>query len=191
MNRSETVSGVAIILFVSALLAIIGGCGYHFRATGHPIGREYKSLAIPMIKSTSTEMGFEADFTTVLREEFTSHSKVPIVVPQRADAIILCRIYNIKEEPVSYRLTRYNIAGNEIVHETTRSKRMIIQMEVVVKDSRSGSIIWKETEMRDQATFLVNDDPLMTRYNRTEALKEIAHRISKRIFLKYILYYYS
>ena len=46
------------------------GCGYQLRDTREPVGIRIESLAIPLFSSTSSEMGFEADFTTVIKQQF-------------------------------------------------------------------------------------------------------------------------
>ena len=55
--------GVCIIL----LSVFQAGCGYQFRADGEPVGIQLESLAIPLFSSTSSEIGFEADFTKMIR----------------------------------------------------------------------------------------------------------------------------
>ena len=64
----------ALLLLLTLLLA---GCGYSLRADGEPVGIQLESLAIPLFSSTSSEIGFEADFTKVIRQEFISHARVP------------------------------------------------------------------------------------------------------------------
>ncbi len=160
------------------------GCGYRFRTTGEPMNNGFKSISIPIVESTSTTMGFESEFTSAIRDEFISYSKLPILPEDSADIIILCRIYEINEEPIAYRLTRYDVKGTEITHEVTRSKRMSIKMDVKVKERETGRLLWHEKAMMDRAIYLVDDDPLVTRFNRKTAIKEIAERISKRIYLR-------
>jgi outer membrane lipopolysaccharide assembly protein LptE/RlpB len=184
MKRTQWYYLILFILPAMVIFSMLQGCGYHFRATGEPIGMRFRSLAIPMIESTSARLGFESDFTTVLREEFITHSKIPIFSEDRADVIIQCRIYEINEDPISYTLTRYNSGGYEITHEETRSKRMIIKMDVKLRERESGKIIWQDKAMKDRAIFLVDQDPLITRYNRKRAVMEIAERMAKRIYLR-------
>jgi len=88
------------------------GCGYHFRPTGEPVGIAIDSLAIPLFKSTSVEKGFEADFTRVLREEFASHGKVPLVSEETAQYLLTGRVYDIWTEPVSYSYQEQNDPGS-------------------------------------------------------------------------------
>ena len=66
---------IFFLLLVPALISL-SGCWYQFRAGGEPVGIDIKSIAIPMIESSSSEKGFEADFTTVLRNEFISMKSV-------------------------------------------------------------------------------------------------------------------
>ena len=64
------------LIFISCFLTF--SCGYHLRSAGRPIGVCLDSIAIPLFSSTSSFMGFEGEFTRVVREEFISHSRVKI-----------------------------------------------------------------------------------------------------------------
>ena len=82
---------VTVILLLACYSFL--GCGYHFRADGRPVGIKIESLSIPLIESTSSNIGFEADFTRIIREEFISHAKVPLVSSSKAQAVLTGRIY--------------------------------------------------------------------------------------------------
>lgn len=184
MKLKSKIMKALIVICNLLIISIASGCGYRFNATGLPTHNTFKSIAIPVVESESSSMGTESDFTSVLREEFINYSKLKILPRDRADVIIICRIYEIKEEPVAYRLSEYYVKGREITHEVTRSKRMNLTMDVKAKERETGKIIWHEESMKDTALFLMDDDPLVTRYNRRLALKEIAERMAKRIYLK-------
>jgi len=160
------------------------GCGYHFRADGEPVGIEIQNLAIPLIKSTSSNMAFEADFTRIIRDEFISHARVPLVSRERAQAVLTGRIYDIRTEPLTYDIQQQVIEGHLITHEVTGSRRLKIKMDIKLTDQATGKNIWHERSMEEDAIFIVVTDPLVTRYNQREALKEIARVLAKRVYLK-------
>jgi outer membrane lipopolysaccharide assembly protein LptE/RlpB len=161
----------AIILFTSCV-----GCGYHFRGTGEPLGIQYEGLAIPMMTSTSSNIGFEADFTRIIRQEFISNSKISFVPQEKAQAVLIGRIFDIKTEPLSYH-TKNGI-------QVTRSRQLKVKLDVSLTDRVTGKVIWHEREMADQASFIVGADPLENRYNQQQALESIARSMAKRIYLK-------
>ena len=116
------------------------GCGYQFRVTGEPRGLEIQSLAIPLMTSTSSFMGFEADFTGIIREEFISHAKIPVLPREEADAILIGRVYEIRADPQTYDLQRQTVAGRTITHETTSSRRLKVRLHIRLAERATGRV---------------------------------------------------
>ena len=172
------------MLISIALMVIFTCCGYHFRADGRPIGIEMNSIAIPMVTSSSSEKGFEADFTRILREEFISHSEVVIVETGQADMILKGRIINIETRPLSYDSREYDVGGGTVTHETTSSRRLKIRLEVSLVERATGKSIWYDGDMEEDAMFNVENESLATQHNQQQALIKIAGILAKRIYLK-------
>ncbi len=169
-----------ILAFLMGCLVV--GCGYHFRATQQPVGIKIDSLAIPMIASTSSDLGLEADFTQIVREEFISHARIPIVPEDKAHTVLTGRIYEIRTYPIAYRTQQQTVQGIESTFEVTSSRRLKIKMDIKLTDRRTGKVIWQERAMEDLATFAVSVDPLVTQFNQRVALDAIARRIAERIY---------
>jgi hypothetical protein len=165
-------------------MVIFTGCGYHFRADGKPIGIEMNSIAIPLVTSSSSEKGFEADFTRILREEFISHSEVAIVEAGQADMILKGRIVHIETMPLSYDSREYKAGGGAVTHETTNSRRLKIRLDISLVERATGKSIWHDGDMEEDAMFNVEKEPLATQYNQQQALINIAGILAKRIYLK-------
>jgi hypothetical protein len=176
----------ALLMISTACLTFVMayGCGYHFRAVDKPAGGGIQSLAIPLIKSTSTSLGFEGDFTTIIREEFARRSKVPLVAREEASAVLIGTVFQIKTEPVSYDIIRTTIEGEETRYEVTNQRWLEIELNAKVVDRASGKPIWQDKKMTERATFVVSTDPLTNRFNQRMAAREMARRFAKRIYLK-------
>lgn len=159
-------------------------CGYSFRANGKPVGIEFNSIAIPIMTSTSSNRGFEADFTRVIREEFISHAQVPIVRKEDADLILAGRVYGIETRPLTYESLKHKVGEQIITHETTSSRRLKVRLDISLTDRATGKIIWHESSMEEEARFNVEADPLVTRYNQQQALIKISRLLAQRIYLK-------
>lgn len=162
----------------------IAGCGYGFRADGHPLGLELESLAIPLVTSTSSSMAFESDFTKVIRQEFVSHSSVPIVPRESAHMVLTGHIRNIKTDPLAYELDTHVVGGEEITHAVTRSRRLTVTLEAKLVDRITGRTVWQDDNLTEEAAFEVTPDPIVTRHNQQQALQRIASRLAKRVYLK-------
>ncbi len=175
-----------IILWVMVLLPefLITGCGYSIRASGDPMGIKMESMAIPMIESTSSDLGFEADFTRVIREEFIRNSKVPLVPRGEAQTVLSARVYDISTEPVSYDLNQEPINGAVATYTETKTRTLRVKVDIRFEDERTGKVIWRNENMEEKTRYVVDKDPLVTRFNKKNALETIAERLAKRIFLQ-------
>jgi hypothetical protein len=160
------------------------GCGYQVRALGEPVGITIENLAIPLFSSTSSEIGFEADFTRVVRDEFISHARVPLVPEQRAEKVIIGRIYDIRADPLTYALRDVTVNGQARTHEVTRSRNLRLTLDAQLVDRKEGKVIWRDRTMTGSANFAVDPDPMVTRHNQKVAVEAIARRLAKQIYLK-------
>jgi len=170
--------------FLILLSLLLAGCGYHIRADGEPVGIQLESLAIPMFSSTSSEIGFEADFTKVIRQEFISHGRVPLVPEAKAQAVLIGKIQDIRADPLTYRSQDFTVGGYTSTYEVTKSRKLRVRLEVQLVDRREGKVIWRETAMEEQASYSISADPLEMRYSERQALEKIAGRLAKRIYLR-------
>jgi len=175
---------VLLALTTWLCLPILSGCGYHFVAEGEPVGINIRSLAIPLMESTSSDLGFESGFTKTIRDEFISHADVPLVSRDKAEMVLIGKIYEIRTRPLTYDITEDTVQGETTYYEVTDSRRLFIRLEVKLLERATGRIIWEEKGMEEKARYDVTEDPLTNRYNQQKALDEIAGRLADRIYLK-------
>jgi len=171
------------ILASVALILLCAGCGYNFRATGKPVGIAFKSIAIPLFESTSIDRGFEAEFTEIIRNEFISRTKVPIVSREEAGAVLSGKIYDVDTQPLTYNSLKQSVAGHAVNFETEGSRKLIVKLAITMKDTATGKIVWHEDSMEEEADFQVSNDPVQNRYNKDQAIRSIAGLMAKRIYL--------
>lgn len=176
------VRGLAGFLILLGMVA--AGCGYQFRVSGEPQGIDIESLAIPLFSSTSSELGFEADFTRVIRNEFISHARVPLVAEEKAAKVIVGKIFEIRTSPVTYGSRDVTVGGQVATYEVTRSRNLSIRLDVQLLDRREGTVVWRDQSMTASSSFAVAPDPMLTRYNERVALERIARSLAKMIYLK-------
>lgn len=172
----------AVLFALCAMLFV--GCGYHFRSTGEPIGISVDSIAIPLVASTASDPGFEADFTNVLRNEFISHARVPLRSPEEASYLVIGRIHDIRTDPQSYNFLQRNIQDRTVFFEETNRRRLRLSLEVSLIEKSTGKVVWHEEAMETRASYDVGPDPLSNQYNKRLALERIARRLAQRIYMK-------
>ncbi|MFC1838846.1 LPS assembly lipoprotein LptE [Thermodesulfobacteriota bacterium] len=166
------------------LALFFSGCGYNFRADGTPVGINISSLAIPLIESSSSEKGFEAEFTTVLRNEFISHGRVPLKNVNEAEMTLKGNVSEIRTQPLTYNSVQQSVSGKTFTHETTSSRRLILKLNIRLIENKTGKMIWQHNSMVEEANFVVTADPLVNRHNKQEALKKIAKLLSEQVYQK-------
>lgn len=174
-----------LVLPLCMTLIIIMGCGYRLCSTAEPIGISIASLSIPLIQSTSSSLGFEEEFTRVIREEFISHSKIPLVPRDEAAKVLVGMVYDIKTDPVSYVLEKQAAEGT--TYNVTSARKLRIKLHAKLVDRETGKVIWEDKCMEEQANFTVvtnPPDPLKTQYNQKKALRIIARNLASKIYLK-------
>jgi hypothetical protein len=160
------------------------GCGYHFRGTGNPVGIQIESIAIPLMESTSSYLGFEPEFTRYVREEFVSHARIPLVSKKKASSLLIGKIYEIGTTPYSHEVFESEVRGDGISYEVTNSRWMWVRMSAKLVDRNTGAVIWEDRNLRDRHTFVVSPDPLATRFNQRMALRTIARRLARKMYAK-------
>ena len=185
MNRLRH-SSLVLLCGMMALLSggVFWGCGYHLAADGKPVGIQIESIAIPLMTSTSSQEEFEATFTKVIRQEFIAHAHVPLVPQDRAQAVLTGRIINIITEPLAYDTQERTVGGIPSTYRQTNRRRLRLTLDAKLTDRKSGKVIWYEPAMWEQATFDVTTDPLQTQFNQDQALRRIARKLAKKIYLK-------
>ena len=158
------------------------GCGYHFRATGEPVGIALESIAIPLFSSTSSFIGVEGDFTRIVREEFISNSRVRLEERDSAQAVLSGRISSITTDPLTYNVTQQTIHGFSSTDEVTSSRMLKVTVEATLTDMRTGKVIWQDAHLAGEASFSVDTDPLRNRYNQRQALISVARDLASQIY---------
>ncbi|HEJ84023.1 MAG TPA: hypothetical protein ENO25_05590 [Desulfobacteraceae bacterium] len=168
-----------IIVQVVILLSFLwmSGCGYQLQATKQPKGMSIPSLAIPLMASPSSSLGFESDFTMMIRKEFVSQSQIPLVSRDQAAFVLIGNVSDITTEPLSYRVT-------DGTFEVTSSRWLKIRLSARLLNRTTGEIVWNEEAMDEKAAFTVDSDPLRTRYNQRKAARRIAQLLAERIYLR-------
>ena len=163
---------------------VLSGCGYHLRETGKPLQLEITSLAIPMMESPASTPGFEGDFTRMVREEFISHARIPIVSRDRASAVLLGKVLEVRTRPYTYHIEKRKLPGGKATCKTTSERWLKVRLDMKLVDRATGKVIWRDSHLREKATYEVGEDPLENRYNQRKALREIAQILAERIYLK-------
>jgi hypothetical protein len=170
------------VILILGFCSLLFGCGYHFRSVGSSFDEHLESMAIPPFSGSSSYAGIEDDFTTVVRQEFLTRSKVRLVEEKSAHAVLRGRLYSVTTEPLTYTVNQQKIHGLLATDTVTRSRTLKVRLEISLKDTATGEIIWQDGNLTDTASFQVSSDPLITQHNQRQALISIARDLAARIY---------
>jgi len=176
-NRFLKYSIFNIQYSIPILLLCLCGCGYTLQNTKQPKGIIIPSLAIPLMSSPSSSLGFESDFTMMIRKEFLSQSQIPLVSQDQAAYVLAGDVREIWTEPISYKVTQKTF-------DVTSSRWLKIRLSARLLEKSSGKVIWADDTMEEKASFTVDSDPLKTRYNQRRAAQRIAQLMAERMYLR-------
>jgi hypothetical protein len=173
-----------ILLFAFCSLAL--GCGYHFRPVGSSLNVHLDSIAIPPFSSSSSYAGIEDDFTTVVRQEFMSRSRVRLEEAKSAQAVLRGRLYSVTTEPLTFTVTQQTIHGLPSTDKVTSSRILRVRLEITLTDAATEEIIWQDGNLTATANFQASSDPLTTQHNQRLALISIARDLATQIYSRTI-----
>ena len=169
-------------ILILAICSFVFGCGYHFRSVGSSLNVYLESIAIPPFSSSSSYAGIEDDFTTVVRQEFISRSKVRLVKEKSAQAVLRGRLHSVTTEPLTYTVTQQTIHGLLSTDKVTSSRVLRVRLEITLTDTATEEIIWQDGNLTEKASFQISSDPLTTQHNQRLALISIARDLAARIY---------
>lgn len=184
MRKGAVAQKNGFFLLIALMTFLLNGCGYQIREAGTPVGIQIQSLAIPMISSSSSTLGFESEFTRQLRNEFIGHSRVPLVSESGAYAVLKGNVYRISTEALSYDVTKNIVQGTETNYATTSSRRIRITLDMKLVERETGKVIWHDSRMEEKASYAVGADPLQNMHEKKEAIREISRKLSRKIYAK-------
>lgn len=182
-SSKDSVCQAPVVLFLLTLFLFGGGaCAYHFRAVGKPVGLDIKSIAVPLVESPASTLGFEGQFTRIIRQQFIDHSALQVVSRDQAEAVLEIRITRIASNPQSYATTQTVIQGKTLNYEVTSSRWLWVRMDARLVNRKTGAVIWHLKGVEEKAAYTVSPDPLQTRYNRQAAVETIAQDVANRVY---------
>ncbi len=173
---------VFIFLVFSTIPILSISCGYHLLNSGRYCSLPYKSISIPIVKSPSSDLLFESEFTQMLRSEFLRYSDIRLLDSKRADAILHVQVQNIRLVSAGYKIKRYNTLGSEYLYETTSGRLLKLTLNMSLIERNTKKVVWEKECVSETAYLYMGDDPLENSEGLRKALIEIASRIARMAY---------
>ncbi|MFO8088418.1 MAG: LPS assembly lipoprotein LptE [Desulfatiglandaceae bacterium] len=161
------------------------GCGYSISSPAGPAGPAVSGisgLAVSLVESPSSNLGFEAEFTRMLRKEFISYSGLPLMSERDAPYVLECRVQKISTRSRRYKSTRTVVQGEEQVYWRTSGRRMSVDIDARLVEQATGNVIWHDDSIVETADWDLGADSLSDRDAQRAAVRRLAERVAAKLY---------
>ncbi|HEY2484745.1 MAG TPA: LPS assembly lipoprotein LptE [Candidatus Binataceae bacterium] len=132
LRRSEV--GLLALL---ALVMALGGCGYHFGASGSNLPSGAETIYVARFTNRTRQTGLNDVFMRYLDDEIAMHRRLRLVdSPAEADLELTGEILAITPVPASF---------NSVLEPTIYSRSMTVAARL--KDLRNNRVIWSVSSL--------------------------------------------
>ena len=155
--------GAALLL----LGTMLGGCGYTVNGT---LPSHINTVAVPIFRNRTQEPAIEGFITRAVVEAFSTNGRLKIATSADADAIL-------DGEVIGYNV--YSIAFDK--NANARQYRLIVTVNLQLRDRRKNEMLFKQSGVREQVDFRVQNAVSETISLEETALKAAAVEIGRSI----------
>jgi hypothetical protein len=158
------------------LLLTLAGCGYRPVGTGTlaPGGRPV--IAIPLFGNRSTEVGLESVFANAFVETFSQSGALRVTPrPEEADLVLEGKVASLELSSVAF-----------LDSDRSLERRVTIQVELSLKNRKTGKIVWKNTEVLTD-DYVVSPNYHLGEATRAMGIRRGAATLSRRVLDKILL----
>lgn len=152
---------------VLVLAILIGGCGYTVNGT---LPSDIKTISVPIFQNLTRQPGVEGLVTRAVVEAFSTNGRLKIATSADADAIL-------DGEVIGYNV--YSIAFDK--NANARQYRLIVTVNLQLRDRRKNEMLFKQSGVREQVDFRVQNAVSETISLEETALKAAAVEIGRSI----------
>ena len=154
-----------VLLALVALLT--AGCGYSFRGN---MPDHIKTVAVPIFKNTTQAAGLENAITSAIVTAFSNSGRLKVVPTDQADSIL-------EGEIVSYTVQGTAFDRNA----TIQAYRLQVVLNVVFRDVKENSVLWREQGLTQAADFAVQGPVADTIARIGDAGGQAAQEIGRKV----------
>lgn len=125
------------LLALLALVMVLGGCGYHFGASGSNLPSGAETIYVARFTNHTRQTGINDVFMRYLDDEIAMHRRLRLVdSPAEADLELSGEILAITPLPSSF---------NSVLEPTIYSRSMTVAAQL--KDLRNNRVIWSVSSL--------------------------------------------
>lgn len=149
------------------LAALVAGCGYSFTGS---LPAHIRTVAVPTFRNLTGEPAVETTLTSAVVNAFVTSGKLRVVPVDEADSILDGEVtgYQVHAVAVDRRLD-------------VREYRLVVTMNIALRDVRQGTVLFREDGLREQADFRVSSQVADTISREEGAVRAAAIDVGRKI----------
>ncbi|HTY53603.1 MAG TPA: LptE family protein [Candidatus Binataceae bacterium] len=121
---------------------LIGGCGYHFAASGAGLPSNATTIYVAKFQNLSRNTGLQEEFARYLKDEIANHKRLVLVDnPANADLRLTGTIRSQENLPGAY---------NAVAEPSTYNLTMMVDARLV---DRSNNVIWSTRGLSEENEY--------------------------------------
>jgi outer membrane lipopolysaccharide assembly protein LptE/RlpB len=149
------------------LAGFLGGCGYTVRGT---LPAHIQAIAVPIFRNRTQEPAVESLITRAVVEAFSTNGRLRVVGSEQADAVL------------DGEVTGYAVGSIAFDKDANvRLYRLVVTVNLRLRDLRQRTVLFQQSDVREQADFRVQDSVSQTISREETALRAAATEIGRNI----------
>ncbi len=126
------------------------GCGYHVAGRGDQIPKDVQTIAVVPFTNVTSRYKLEQYLTRSIGHEFLTRTRFRVIPnEQEADAVLRGAVVNIFIYPLIF----------DPVSGRATSAQVMVQMQVTLRDRRSGKVLYQNQNFEARERYEVAVDP--------------------------------
>lgn len=158
------------IIIASAILCAVAGCGYRLESGTSRFTDPAVRMDLSPFANRSTTPDAGAVVAARLREELRRSGFRGSFGNVGANYLIEGKVSEIRSDIFSHGADRFSLEN-----------RLTLVVDIRVVELFRGSVLWKESGLRETASFFSGADAQYTEANRRAAFEEAARRMAVRL----------
>lgn len=158
-----------------ALIFALSGCGYTQKTT---LPRNIKTIYVDTVKNRMSIKdvyvyvpGLEMNITNAIIRRLQIDGNLKVVEKDQADAVLEMDLKDFQQEGLRFTTL-----------EAVEEYRLYIVLSVVLRDGKTGEVLWKEPDFSGETEYFVSDIRAISREEASQrAVEDLARNVVDRI----------
>jgi hypothetical protein len=166
LERAGKVSRGGLLFLCGFVSLLLCGCSYRFGSLANP---NYRTIAAPVFRNTTLVPQLQAQVTHAVLKRLQADGSLQVVDAANSDVILEGTVVEVRRESLRYLKTNQAVP---------REYRLTLVAAVVLRETRTGKIVFEDKQMIGQTEFFIGSD---LQAAETQALPLAADQLARVI----------